>query len=148
MPGYCCQRSAFFVTVAVKWSNFFLCRMGKALCEHPFALHSLKPETYKQNVDVVPPGTISTDANGKAARGPSFHWRLKKRFPIPAVRNTAEWSFSKLRLIETFHRSTMTDERLTNLAMISIESETAETLDMTELTKTFEFLKTWKKSFS
>jgi len=44
------------------------------------------------------------------------------------VRNTAEWSFSKLRLIEAFHRSTMTDERLTNLARISVESETAKTL--------------------
>ena len=29
----------------------------------------------------------------------------------------------------------MTDERLTNLAMLSIESETAETLDMTDLKK-------------
>jgi len=38
----------------------------------------------------------------------------------------------------------MTDERLTNLA-ISIESETAKTLDMTELTTTFAVLKTWKK---
>jgi len=36
----------------------------------------------------------------------------------------------------------MSDEKLTNLAMISIESETAETLDVTELTKTFAFLKT------
>jgi len=42
----------------------------------------------------------------------------------------------------------MTDERLTNLAVIAIESDTAKTLDMTELTKTFAFLKTWKKSFS
>ena len=120
--------------------------------------------------------------------------------PITAVRNTVEQSFSKLNLIKTFHRSTVTDERLcwdrkaraacaqsfalwqqatteftrhdhsiiscshhiymvvffphipfvvnhrinatptkklqqlTNLAMISIESETAETLDTTELT--------------
>jgi len=42
----------------------------------------------------------------------------------------------------------MTDERLTNLAVISTASEAAETLDMVELTKTFAFLKTWKKSFS
>jgi len=42
----------------------------------------------------------------------------------------------------------MSDEKLTNLAMISIESETAETLDVTEFTKTFAFFKTWKKSFS
>jgi len=40
----------------------------------------------------------------------------------------------------------MTDEGLTNLTMISIESETAKTLDMAELIKTSS-LKTglWKK---
>jgi len=74
--------------------------------------------------------------------------RPNDSFPITAVRNTAEWSFSKLRLIKTFHRSTVTDERQTNLAMISMESETAKTLDMTEMTKLFAFLKTWKKLFS
>jgi len=42
----------------------------------------------------------------------------------------------------------MTDERLTNLAMISTANETAKTLDMTVLTKTFAFLKIRKKSFS
>jgi len=42
----------------------------------------------------------------------------------------------------------MSDEKLTNLAMISIESEISKTLDMTELTITFAFLQTWKKSFS
>jgi len=41
----------------------------------------------------------------------------------------------------------MIDEKLTNLAVISIESETAKILDMTELTKTFAFMKIWKKSF-
>jgi len=41
----------------------------------------------------------------------------------------------------------MTDERLTNLAMTSTESETAKILDMTGLTKTFAFLKTWKSHF-
>jgi len=64
------------------------------------------------------------------------------------MRNTADWSFSKFRLIIAFHRSTMTDERLTNLSMISIERETAKTLDMTELTESNPFLKIWKKSFS
>ena len=53
------------------------------------------------------------------------------------VRNTAERSFSKLRLIKTLHRSTITDESLTNLVIVSIESETftalvAKTLDMTD----------------
>ena len=66
---------------------------------------------------------------------------------LTAARKTAERSFSKLRLIKTFYRSAMTDERLTNLAMISIESETAKALDRTELTKKCAFSKTWKKSF-
>jgi len=61
------------------------------------------------------------------------------------VRNNAEWSFSKFKLIKTFHRSTKTDERITDLARISIESETAKTLDVTELTEKYVFLKTWKK---
>jgi len=64
--------------------------------------------------------------------------------PITAARNSAERSFSKLRLIKTFNRSSVTDEMLANLAMISIESETAKILDMTELTKTFAFLKNSK----
>jgi len=95
ISDYSCQRSALFVTIGVKWSNFFLYRKGRALCERPFVLS--------------------------------------------IEHNTAEWSFSKLRLIKTFHRSTMTDEKLTNLAMIYIESETAKTLDTTELTKHLHF---------
>ena len=49
-----------------------------------------------------------------------------------------------MRLINTFHRSTMADEKLTNLGMISVESETAKICDMFALTKIFAFLKAWK----
>jgi len=75
--------------------------MCKALCERPFALHRQKPEKYKQNVDFSPPGKIYADANGKGAWGHSY-----ESLRITAVRNTAKRSFSKLRLIKTFHRST------------------------------------------
>jgi len=44
---------------------------------------------------------------------------------ITAVRNTFERCFTKFSLTKTFHRSTMTDEILKNLAMISTENETA-----------------------
>jgi len=73
------------VTIAVTWSKLFLCRMGKALCERPFALHHQKPGKYKQNVDVSPPANASADANGKGAWGHS-----NESLPITAVRNTAE----------------------------------------------------------
>ena len=116
IPGYPCQRSAF-VAVAVKCSNFFLCGKGKALCQCPFGLHRQQPEMDKQNVDVAAPGKISANAHGMGAWGHS-----NQSSPITAVRSTAERSFSKLRLIKTFHRLTITDERLINLAMISIES--------------------------
>jgi len=107
------------VTSAVKWSNFFLCRKGKALCKRSFALHRQQSEKYKQNVDVsgkIPPGKITADAHRKGAWGHS-----NERLPI-----TSERRFSKLRLIKTFHKSTMTNERLANLAVISIERETAK----------------------
>ena len=67
---------------------------------------------------------------------------------LNALRNTVERRFSKVKLIKKFHRSTMTEERLTNLGIISIESETAKRLDMTELTKIFASLKTRKNPFT
>jgi len=68
-------------------------------------------------ISTLPHGKISADAHGMGAWSHS-----NQSSPITAVRNTAERSFSKLRLIKTFHRSTITDEKQTNPAMISIES--------------------------
>jgi len=93
-------------------------------------------------MSTLPPGKITADAHRKWAWGHS-----NESLPITAIRNTAERSFSKLRLIKTFCRSTMTDEKLTNLAVISIESETAKMYDRFELTETYVFLKTWKSHF-
>jgi len=89
----------------------------------------------------------------KYARAFNYNWKRawghhNGSLPITAVRNTVEWSFSKLKLIKTFHRSAMFDKRLTNLAMTSIESETVKTVGMTELTKTFASLQTCKNSLS
>ena len=82
------------MTIAVKWSNFFLHRMGKALWKCLFTFNRQQPEKYEQNIDVSPTGKISADADGKGAWGHS-----NEGLPITAVR-----SFSKLRLIKTFHR--------------------------------------------
>jgi len=88
------------------------------LCERPFALNCQQPKTDKQNVGAASPGKISADAHGKGA------WaHHNESVAITALLNTAERSFSKLKLIKTFHRSTMIDEKLTNMAMIFVESE-------------------------
>ena len=72
--------------------------MEQPLRELPFTLHRQQPEKYKQNFDVVPHGKLSADAHGKAAWGQS-----NESLPITAMHNTAERSFSKFRLIKTFH---------------------------------------------
>ena len=50
---------------------------------------------------------------------------------------TAERSFSKLKIIKNYLRSTIDQERLDSLAMLSIENEEAESLDTNKLIDMF-----------
>ncbi|XP_076916647.1 uncharacterized protein LOC143576443 [Bidens hawaiensis] len=50
---------------------------------------------------------------------------------------SAEKSFSKLKLLKTYMRSTMSQERLNGLAMISIESDVLESTHYQELIESF-----------
>jgi len=54
-----------------------------------------------------------------------------------SVNAGCERSFSKMKLIMTYLRSTMTEGRLTNLAILSIERETVEQVDFTKLIENF-----------
>ena len=56
---------------------------------------------------------------------------------IPATVASAERSFSKLSLIKNFQRSTMTQGRLNDLAILSIESELARSINFSECINTF-----------
>ncbi|XP_022858956.1 zinc finger MYM-type protein 1-like [Olea europaea var. sylvestris] len=56
---------------------------------------------------------------------------------IPVTVASAERSFSKLKLIKTYIRSTMSQQRLNGLAMLSIEKEMVELLDYTKLIDIF-----------
>ena len=56
---------------------------------------------------------------------------------IPVSVATAERSFSKLKLIKSYLRSTMSQERLNGLAIISIERELVRNLDYDNLIKEF-----------
>lgn len=66
---------------------------------------------------------------------------------IPVTIASAERSFSKLKIIKNFLRSTMGQERLSSLSVLSIENETARNLDICQLIKAFAEAKARKKHF-
>ena len=66
---------------------------------------------------------------------------------LPVTVASAERSFSKLKLIKNFLRSTMTQQRLSDLAILSIESETARKMDFQNVIKDFTMRKARKAVF-
>jgi len=56
---------------------------------------------------------------------------------LPVTVATAERSFSKLKLIKTYLRSKISQERLDNLAILSIENAEAKSIDKAELIHRF-----------
>ena len=56
---------------------------------------------------------------------------------LPVTVASAERSFSKLRLIKNYLRSTMGQDRLRHLALLSIEAESAEKLQMDQIIDDF-----------
>ena len=67
---------------------------------------------------------------------------------LPITVASAERSFSKCKLIKTYLRSAMSQDRLVGLATIFIERTIAEELDLTEIIKDFASAKARKSYFS
>ena len=66
---------------------------------------------------------------------------------LPVTVASAERSFSKLKLIKNFMRSTMTQDRLKNLSVLSIEREIARTVDFNDIIHDFANMKARKVLF-
>ena len=66
---------------------------------------------------------------------------------VPVTVATAERSFSKLKLIKNFLRSSMSQERLSGLALLSIENEQAKNLDFRKVIQHFADAKVRRKNF-
>jgi len=64
---------------------------------------------------------------------------------LPVSGATAERSFSRLKLIKSYLRSTMSESRLTNLALLSIERELSYDLDFDCVADTFSNMKKRRK---
>ena len=71
---------------------------------------------------------------------PQFHKLLILFLTIPVTGAAADRSFSKLKLIKTYLRSSMAQSRLSNLAIISIENKEAKAIDRDDLIFKFALL--------
>ena len=60
---------------------------------------------------------------------------------------SAERSFSTLKLIKTFHRSTIMDDRLSSLAILSVENACVRSLDYNGIIDAFATAKARNKNF-
>jgi hypothetical protein len=68
---------------------------------------------------------------------PNMHTTFKILLTASNSVASCERSFSKLKVIKTYLRSTMTQECLTNLALMSIEKETLNPFDLDEVIDQF-----------
>ena len=68
---------------------------------------------------------------------PDVATAVKLFLTIPVTVASAERSFSKLKLIKNYLRSTMSQERLSGLSILSIENERARGLNISTIVKTF-----------
>ena len=62
---------------------------------------------------------------------------LKLYFTFPVTTATAERSFSSLRRIKTFLRSTMSECRLNNLFILYVHKSLTDALDLSKIAKDF-----------
>jgi hypothetical protein len=72
---------------------------------------------------------------------------LRVLLTMPVSVASGERSFSKLKLIKTYLRSTMTQERLSSLAILSIENDVAKNVDFSVAIETFANSKTNRGKF-
>ena len=78
---------------------------------------------------------------------PNLWIALRILLTIPITVAGGERSFSKLKLIKTYLRTTTNDDRLSSLAILSIENEIAKKLGIADIIKNLSDLKARKKAF-
>lgn len=79
--------------------------------------------------------------------GPNISIALRILLTLPVTVASGERSFSKLKIIKNYLRSTMTQNRLSGLAMISIEHKVCDSINLSEIIKDFAEQKVRRKLF-
>ena len=76
---------------------------------------------------------------------PNLYTLYKIFYTLPVSSATAKSCFSRLKILKTCLRSTITEDRLSNLAILSIESNIAQTIDFDNVISTFALMKKRRK---
>ena len=84
--------------------------------------------------------------NNRFTRFSNVFIALRIYLTMPITVASGERSFSKLKLMKTYMRSTVSQERLNSLSMLSIESEIAKAINFENILN--DFAKRLEKSFS
>lgn len=76
---------------------------------------------------------------------PNLYTLYKIYYTLPVSSATEERSFSRLKLLKTYLRSTMTEESPSDLAILNIESTIAQTINFDQVIATFSKMKKRRK---
>ena len=106
---------------------------GKELFQDLRDLKTILPKEITKSIDILDFIKSYWEDGGF----PSAWVAYRILLTIPVTVASAERSFSKLKLIKTYLRTTMSQERLNGLDMISVESEYLEKLEYDDLIEEF-----------
>ncbi|XP_068210308.1 zinc finger MYM-type protein 1-like [Palaemon carinicauda] len=111
--------------------------------------HELQAVAHRLQPDTVTPLDVLKFIceQGLVHSVPNIFVALRILLTLPVTVASGERSFSKLKLIKTYLRSTVTEERLLGLAMVSIENEIALKVDLKNLVADFAKKKPRKAHF-
>lgn len=113
---------------------------GLQLFEEINMLAPMLPDNLKTAYDLLKYITV----NKFNENFPNLTISLRIMLTLPVSVASGERSFSKLKLIKTYLRSTMLQERLIGLAMLAIEFDLLERLDINEMIREFAEIKARK----
>ena len=106
---------------------------GDELFQEHRHLKTLLPKDVTKSIDIL--NTIKSYWEEGGFQTVWIAYRILLTIPVTVV--STERSFSKLKLIKTYLRTTMSQERLSGLAMISIENEYLDKLNYDDLIEEF-----------
>ncbi|XP_067132434.1 zinc finger MYM-type protein 1-like [Centruroides vittatus] len=107
---------------------------GKMLVEEMEALKSILPSEFFENPFKM---FKFLSENDRATAFPNLFIALRIYLTIPVSVASGQRSFSRLKLVKNYLRSTMTQDRLNSLAIMSIESDEARKLDFQTILEEF-----------